>query len=43
LLRLKAELDDHACVARDLNLDFERPIQSLAGPGPHDGRDARRS
>ena len=29
LLRLKAELDDHARIARYLGLDFERPIQSL--------------
>jgi len=30
LLRLKAELDDHARIARHLGLDFERQIQSLA-------------
>jgi Sulfatase-modifying factor enzyme 1 len=29
LLRLKAELEDHARIARYLGLDFERPIQSL--------------
>jgi hypothetical protein len=34
LLRLKAELDDHARVARHLGLDFERPIQSLGDGYP---------
>jgi hypothetical protein len=34
LLRLKAELDDHARIARHLGLDFERPIQSLGDAYP---------
>jgi len=34
LLRLKAELDDHARIARYLGLDFERPIQSLGDGYP---------
>jgi hypothetical protein len=34
LVRLKAELDDHARIARYLGLDFERPIQSLGDGYP---------
>ena len=34
LLQLKAELDDHARVARYLGLDFQRPIRSLADGYP---------
>ena len=34
LLRLKAELDGHARIARYLDLDFERPIRSLADGYP---------
>jgi len=34
LLRLKAELADHARIARYLGLDFERPIQSLGDGYP---------
>jgi hypothetical protein len=34
LLRLKAELEDHARIARHLGLDFERPIQSLGDGYP---------
>ena len=34
LLRLKAELDDHARIARYLGLDFERPVRSLADGYP---------
>ena len=34
LLRLKAELDDHARIARYLGLDFDRPIRSLADGYP---------
>ncbi len=34
LLRLKAELDDHARIARYLGLDFERPIRSLGDGYP---------
>ncbi len=42
LLRLKAELDDHARIARYLGLDFERPIQSL-GDGSGMGTQRTRS
>ena len=34
LARLKAELDDHAQIARYLGLDFERPIRSLGDGYP---------
>lgn len=34
LLRLKAELEDHAQIARYLGLDFERPIRSLGDGYP---------
>ncbi len=34
LERLKAELDDHARIARYLGLDFERPIRSLGDGYP---------
>jgi hypothetical protein len=34
LVRLQAELDDHARIARYLGLDFERPIQSLGDGYP---------
>ena len=34
LLRLKAELEDHARIARYLGLDFERPIRSLGDGYP---------
>jgi len=34
LLQLKAELDDHARIARYLGLDFERPIRSIGDGYP---------